>query len=221
MKFQNNPAGKVISDWVAENIIEWISTGKLFPGQKIDQQQIATELKVSRTPVREAILRLEADGFVEVRPHYGAYIAKITTRDITDFFFVRSMIEVEIIRQATPNIPEEVIMELENQNANVRILAEKGFFTDHFKFDSNFHETMLEFVDNSFLCSIAQSLLSRTMQFQKFIRKHSQNQIIDSTNEHFHMIEAIKQRDPELAAKSMKLHLEKSMERILMYVHYD
>ena len=65
---------------------EAILHGYFEPGEKLDQDRIAEELEVSRTPVREAMRRLESEGFVEVRPHYGAFIAKVSQQEIHEVY---------------------------------------------------------------------------------------------------------------------------------------
>jgi DNA-binding GntR family transcriptional regulator len=105
--------GRVLADWVTASLREAILNGYFEPGEKLDQDRIAEELEVSRTPVREAVRRLESEGFIEVRPHYGAFITEVSRQDIREVYEIRRVLEAEVVRQVTPVIPESVLGELD------------------------------------------------------------------------------------------------------------
>ncbi len=96
--------GRVLADWGTASLREAIFNGYFEPGEKLDQDRIAEGLEISRTPVREAMRRLESEGFVEVRPHYGAFIAKVSRQGIRKVCEIRRVLEAEVVRQVTPLI---------------------------------------------------------------------------------------------------------------------
>ena len=102
--------GKSLSSWVVSRLTEAILNGEFEPGEKLDQELIATKLEMSRTPVREAMKELAAEGFVELRAFRGVYIPILTPKDVQDIYEIRWIIESEIVRQATPVIPDNVYL---------------------------------------------------------------------------------------------------------------
>jgi DNA-binding GntR family transcriptional regulator len=92
------------------SIIKTQQGGPLLGYQK---HLVAEEMEVIRTPVREALRGLESEGFVEIRPHHGAYVATVAPEDVQEIYEVRALIEPETVRQVTPAIPDAVLDQLE------------------------------------------------------------------------------------------------------------
>ncbi|MBM4467868.1 MAG: GntR family transcriptional regulator, partial [Chloroflexi bacterium] len=136
---------RVLADWVTASLREAVLNGYFEPGEKLDQDLIAEELRVSRTPVREALKRLESEGFIEVRPHHGAFIAEVSPQDIREVYEIRRLLEAEIVRQVTPSIPESVLNELDRSLTETQAQIDAGDTTKHFESDIHFHGTILDF----------------------------------------------------------------------------
>jgi len=150
--------GRVLADWVTASLREAILNGYFEPGEKLDQDRIAEELEVSRTPVREAMRRLESEGFVKVRPHYGAFIAMVSRQDIHEVYEIRRLLEAEIVRQVTPLIPESVLDELDRSLTETQAQFDAGDITKHFESDVHFHETIADFVENKLLKEVLDAI---------------------------------------------------------------
>ena len=206
--------GRVLADWVITSLREAILNGYFEPGEKLDQDLIAEELGVSRTPVREALKRLESEGFVEVRPHYGAFIAEVSPQDIREVYEIRRLLESEVVRQVTPVIPESVLDELESSMAETRAQFDAGDITKHFESDVYFHETIVNFVENRLLKDILDSLTNRISMVRRFAQLQPGYHMTESFKEHYAILQAIRHRDPERVAKLMRDHLEQSSLRI-------
>lgn len=206
--------GRVLADWVTASLREAILQGYFEPGEKLDQDLIAEELKVSRTPVREALKVLESEGFVEIRPHRGAFIPKVSHQDIHDVYEIRKLLEAEVVRQVTPVIPDSVLDELERALKEDQAGIDAGDSTQHFTHDSHFHETILAFVENELLKDVLASLGNRIVRVRRFALLQPGPHLIESYSEHCVIIEAMRKRDSEAAAEGMRVHLEKSALRI-------
>ena len=206
--------GRVLADWVTASLREAILHGYFEPGEKLDQDRIAEELEVSRTPVREAMRRLESEGFVEVRPHYGAFIAKISQQDIREVYEIRSLLETEAVRQVTPLIPESVLDELDRSLTETEAQFEAGDITKHFESDVHFHNTIADFVENRLLKDVLDGLANRISIVRRFAQFQPGYHMTESFKEHRAILEAIRQRDPEQTAELMRGHLERSALRI-------
>ncbi len=206
--------GRVLADWVTASLREAILHGYFKLGEKLDQDRIAEELEVSRTPVREAVRRLESEGFVEVRPHYGAFIAKVSPQDIREVYEVRTLLEAEIVRQVTPLIPESVLNELDRSLTETEAQFEAGDSVRHFESDVHFHETLVDFVENRLLKEILDGLTNRISMVRRFAQLQPGYHMTKSFKEHRAILQAMRERDSEEAAELMRVHLERSALRI-------
>ncbi len=202
--------GRVLADWVTRTLREAILQGHLRPGEKIDQDLVAEELDVSRTPVREALRVLESEGFVEIRPHRGAYVSTVTQRDIREIYEVRALIEAEMVREATPVIPDAVLDEVERSLERAR--GRDG--ADYVEADVTLHDTIVDFVENELLKEILDGLNQRIIRVRRFAQLQPGYHLVESHNEHYAIVRAMRQREAERAAELMARHLENSAERI-------
>jgi DNA-binding GntR family transcriptional regulator len=84
---------RVLADWVTDAIRETIFQGYFESGEKIDQERVAEELNVSRTPIRESLKAVESEGLIEIRPHRGAFVTRVTREDIANVYKVRMLLE--------------------------------------------------------------------------------------------------------------------------------
>jgi len=205
---------RVLADWVTTSLREAILNGYFVPGEKLDQDQIAEELKVSRTPVREALSRLESEGFIEVRPHRGAYMAVVSRQDIREVYEIRSLLEAEAVRQATLLITESVLDELDRSLTETQARFDSGDTSKHFAADVHFHATILNSVENRLLKEVLDGLTNRISMVRRFALSKPGPHLVESLEEHRAILQAIRQHNLEQAAELMRLHLEKSALRI-------
>jgi DNA-binding GntR family transcriptional regulator len=203
-----------MADWVATSLREAILKGFFEPGEKIDQDLIAEELQVSRTPVREALKGLEFEGFVEIRPHYGAFIPIVTPRDVREVYEVRALLESEVVRQVTPLITEDELDELDRSQAESQAELDVGNVTKHFESDNHFHQTLLDLVENQLIKEILDGLTNRISMVRRLAQSRPGVHLPESLSEHRAIIQAIRRRDADRAAELMALHLQTSSRRI-------
>ena len=120
---------KPLRDVVFENLREAILEGKLKPGQRLMEVQLAEQLGVSRTPVREAIRKLELEGLVVMLPRKGAYVANMSLKDIMDVLEVRASLEGLAAYLAAERISDEDIKKLKDISEEFNFPKEKIFVT--------------------------------------------------------------------------------------------
>jgi DNA-binding GntR family transcriptional regulator len=200
--------GRVLADWVTRTLREAILRGHLKPGEKIDQDLIADELEVSRTPIREALRVLESEGFVDIQPHRGAYVSTVTQKDIQEIYEVRALIEAEMVRQVTPSIPDAVLDHLEASLEEVQEGA------DYVESDIALHTTIADFMENELLKGILDGLNKRIIRVRRFAQLQPGYHLVESHREHCAIVQAMRERDAETAAGLMARHLENSAQRI-------
>jgi DNA-binding GntR family transcriptional regulator len=203
-----------LADWVTNSLREAILNSYFEPGEKLDQDLIAEEFDVSRTPVREAIRRLEMEGFLEISPHRGAFISQVSSQDIHNVYEIRRLLEAEIVRQVTPVIPKEVLDDLAQFLVEAETAFKAGDEVKHAEADVHFHETIIGFVENELLKEMLDSLTNRISMVRYFAQLQPGYHLIESFQEHRSILEAMRQRNAELAAELMTAHLVSSAQRI-------
>lgn len=119
-----------------ENIINV----SLEPGSQVSEQELADELKVSRTPVREALIHLAQEELVEIIPQKGTYISKINIEAVEESRYMRQVLEIDIIKEAARKFPETLFFSFEeNLNSQKLYLGQKNY-TKLFEYDEEFHK---------------------------------------------------------------------------------
>jgi DNA-binding GntR family transcriptional regulator len=209
---------RVLADWVAADLRDAILQGYFEPGEKLDQDLLAEELGVSRTPIREALKRLESEGFIEVRPHYGAFIAEVSSKDIQEIFELRGLLEAEVVRQATSSIPDSVLDELEQMLTEAQKAHAEGDYVAQFEADISFHQTLRDFAKNDLLREVLDGVNNRVNTVRRFAQTRPGPHVNAFALEHLAILDAIRERDVQRAATLMRRHLENSGERVLELV---
>lgn len=198
---------KPLRELVCETIRQAIIDGTFSPGERLMEIQMADEMGVSRTPVREAIRKLELEGFVVMIPRRGTYVADISIKDITEIYEIRTSLDVLAAGLAAERITDE---ELETLN---RLLVEIGqYIADKnmekiVEADTAFHDVLYQASRNERLCSIINNLREQLTG----IRGRSMSypgRLIETMDEHRSLIDSIASRDVERAQEAARMHIE-------------
>jgi DNA-binding GntR family transcriptional regulator len=210
---------KGLSNWVTASLREAILNGHFEPGEKIDQDLIAGELNVSRTPLREALKVLASEGFVEIRSYRGAYIPIISQQDIYDVYEIRWLVEPEIVRQATPLVPDTVLAHCEDLLL-LHSDTMHQFDTDrqHYEADQQFHGTIASYSRNKLFKEILEKLNNRVVRVRTFALHQPGSHLDNSHQEHLDILQAMRADDASEAARLMEMHLKNSASRIMKYI---
>lgn len=211
--------GKTVAERLTASLREAVTSGCFEPGEKLDQDLIGAQYDVSRTPVREAVRRLEAEGFIEIRPHHGAFITAASSEEVHNIFEIRGLLESEIARRVTPHIPDASLDQLESMIRRTETDSSWANPTSFYAGDIHFHSTLLEFVDNKILREVLESLNNRISRVRRFAQLQPGAHMLESLREHFDILQAMRKRDPEDAARRMTVHLRNSELRIQDMVH--
>ncbi len=197
---------KPLRDIVFETLKDAILKGKLEPKERLMEIQLAEQLGVSRTPVREAIRKLELEGLVIMEPRKGAYVSDISYEDIIDTLEVREALETYSVRLAIQKNAAEKVYELELLNDEFkRAFIEKDIQKMVF-LDTTIHNNLLALSGNKKLISFMDALNEIMQRFRLIYFNESYNpeRIIA---EHFEVFQAIKKNDTEGAVEAMERHL--------------
>ena len=200
---------KPLRDVVFENLREAILEGKLKPGQRLMEVQLAEQLGVSRTPVREAIRKLELEGLVIMLPRKGAYVANMSLKDILDVLEIRASLEGLAASLAAERISPEDIKKLEDIAEEFEKSANTSDVEALLKKDVEFHECIFKATNNKRLHQLINSLWEQVYRFRvTYISDYDSS--VSIINEHKLILEAIKKGDTDTAKKHAREHIEKA-----------
>ncbi len=198
---------KPLREIVFETIREAILDGRLKPGERVMEIQLAEKLGVSRTPVREAIRKLELEGLLIMEPRKGAYVADISLKDIEDVLEVRSPLEGLAASLAAIRAKEDEIKLLKEKAKEFKKCMENNDVQGMINKDTEFHEIILHAAKNKKLTSIIEGLREQLQRFRVtyFTEYNIASHLV---NEHQNVLHAIESREPEKASKYAQEHIE-------------
>lgn len=187
-------------------IREAILDGSYQPGDILRESSIASELGVSRTPVREAIRQLELEGLVKSIPNKETFVAGITDEDVEDIYLIRSRLEGLAARKAAVKITEEELRQMEEILALTAFYVEKNEFNQLKELDHKFHDILYNATQSKTL----NHMLSDFHQYVQKTRKASistPGRARDSWKEHESIYLALKERDGAKAEQLIEQHI--------------
>lgn len=195
-----------LRDLVFEALKDAILLQKLHPGERLIELELADELGVSRTPVREAIRRLEQEGLVVMLPRKGAYVAGISLKDIHEVYEIRAALEALALELAAKYITAEELEELKRQVHEEEVMTEANRLNEIIFIDSSFHDLIYQYARNSRLTQFVEILQE---QFKRFRSLPLGNSARSNTalEEHQQIVEALACHDSTLAARLAREHI--------------
>ncbi|MDI6871866.1 MAG: GntR family transcriptional regulator [Bacillota bacterium] len=207
---------KPLRELVFESLREAIIQGRLRPGERLMEIQLAEELGVSRTPVREAIRKLELEGLVLMIPRKGAYVSQLSMKDIADVFEIRRALEGLAARLAAERATDEEIDRLERALVKISEVAEIDDLDGAVALDTDFHEELMKASHNSRLSQLVSNLREQIQRFRLTSLSYP-GRVKVAVEEHRKIVDAIASRDAELAQNLAYEHIENA-ENSLMEV---
>lgn len=205
---------KPLREIVFETIRNAIISGALKPGERLMEVQMAESLGVSRTPVREAIRKLELEGLVIMLPRKGAFIADLSVKDLTEVLEIRASLEGLAAGLAATRINEAEIEELEVIALKFHKAVENDNIDEIILRDIEFHDLLFKASRNERLIQLNSNLLEQVQRFREIYHKKA-NKSKETSKEHYDMVEAISKRDVDKAEKIARRHIENAEQSIL------
>lgn len=184
-------------------LIEEIRTGELAPGDRLRESELAGRLGISRTPVREAIRRLEADGLVVHLPRQGAAIRRLDYAEIAELYEMRAVLEATAARLAARSASE---VELEELAALNKEFAAAGEGQRAYELNRQFHFMLLDAAKNRFLVKATEAL-RKTMLILGATTLMESERVRQAVDEHDRLLNALAERDGERAESEMRNHI--------------
>jgi len=198
---------KPLRDVVFENLRTAILEGNLKAGKRLMEVQLAEQLGVSRTPIREAIRKLELEGLVVMLPRKGAYVANMSFKDLIDVLEIRASLEGLAASLASERLRDEDIVELERVAKEFEKSVREADIDTVLKKDVEFHEKIFLMANNKKLYHLITSLWEQVHRFRvTYVSNYEAS--LSLVDEHNRILEAIKSGDSELAKKYATEHIE-------------
>ena len=198
---------KPLRDVVFENLRTAILDGNLKAGQRLMEVQLAEQLGVSRTPIREAIRKLELEGLVVMLPRKGAYVANMSFKDLIDVLEIRATLEGLAASLAAERRSDDDVVELEKLSKEFETCVREADVEGVLKKDVDFHEKIFLMANNKKLYQLITSLWEQVHRFRvTYVSNYDAS--LSLVDEHNRILEAIKAGDTELAKKYATEHIE-------------
>ena len=203
-----------LRDVVFKTLRQAILTGELQPGERLMEITLANRLGVSRTPVREAIHKLEQEGLVIMMPRRGAQVAQITKKDLIEVLEVRLGLEEMAVRFACERMTDEQLTELCQAADEFSAAIERNDLTALAQADEKFHSLICRATGNDCLCGITNNLREQMYRYRiEHLKNHDARKNLDG--EHKAICAALEKRNAEEAQAILYSHIENQQQSII------
>ena len=192
---------------VYEALVELVIAGRLSAGQHLVETELARQLGVSRQPVREALHRLEAEGWVDLRPNQGAFVHVPTDREVDQLLDVRELLEVETARLAARAVTPDQLARLRAICCDGEAAVAAGDTERFVSLNNSFHAALAEVGGNAVLAELSAIVGRRARWYYRLVAPMREH---ESCAEHLAMVEAIEAADGDQAAKVARSHVERT-----------
>jgi len=183
-----------------------IMTGVLAPGVQLLEEELAARLGMSRTPTREAAVRLEQEGFVEFIPRRGLRVTTLSKRAVREINEVLECLEIQAAeRLAARKLAPEEIKRLENAVAGMDQALEREDIKDWARADYEFHSLLIDMCGNQHLAETARNYLDKAHRFRLLTLPLRPRPVYSNVN-HAAVVEAIRRNDPQTAQDIHRAH---------------
>jgi len=199
---------------VYEELKMQILTGKITPGMRMMEVELAESMGVSRTPIREAIKQLEKEGLVIIEPRKGAYASQISVKDMVDILEVRQDMEGLAAHMAAYRMTPKQMKELESISVGYNKAVEDGNMMDMIKYDTEFHNLIVESCNNNILTMMINQLQELLLRF-RYVYYDNIKRVEKMPSEHTMIMEAIKDGRSDAARAAAEMHIERIKDMVM------
>ncbi len=194
---------------VAESLRQQIYARRLEPGHWIDEQKLCAEFGISRTPLREALKVLAAEGLVTMKVRRGAYVTEMSPDDVAQVYHLLSLLESDAASELALRISDADCRRLAALHAQLEAQVDdrEAFFATN----ERFHLLLLDIAGNRWRSQIVADL-RKVMKLNRHLSLFKQGRLSDSLAEHRELMAAIEARDSAAAARLMQAHFSNGLE---------
>jgi DNA-binding GntR family transcriptional regulator len=202
-------APRALYEEVAEQLRQRIFRRELAPGSWIDEVKIAQEFGISRTPLREAIKVLAAEGLLTMKVRRGAYVTEVSESDLADVYHLLALLESDAAAVVAQRATDEQLAELQSLHKSLEAAARDR--EKFFAINERFHMRLLEIAGNRWRDQMVADL-RKVMKLNRHNSLLKSGRVKESMLEHRAIMEALQQRDAKAAAKRMQEHFRNGLQ---------
>jgi DNA-binding GntR family transcriptional regulator len=195
-----------LHDEVAAQLRERIFSGELTPGMFLDEIQLAEQMNISRTPLREALKVLTAEGLVRHEPRRGSFVYEVTEQDLDEIFPVIALLEGRCAFEAAQHATDGDLAALEDLHDKLARHAKAKRINEYYATNFAIHEAIIALAGNRWLAGVINDL-RKIVKLARLQQLHAPGRLEQSLSEHLAVFAALKARDPEGAEAAMRTHL--------------
>jgi DNA-binding GntR family transcriptional regulator len=196
---------------VAERLRAQIFAHTLAPGSWLDEQSLAVEFGISRTPMREAIKVLASEGLVTMKPRRGAYVTEVERQDVEQIFAVIAELEGFAVKEVAIKASEAQLNQLDNLHLKLEKAAADRDVERFFEINVRFHELIMEIAGNRWMNNVIADL-RKVLKLQRRDSLSRAGRLQNALNEHRNILNALIKRDGDAAKLAMQAHLARGLE---------
>jgi len=198
---------------VAARLRDRIFAGELVPGSFLDEVGLAEQLEISRTPLREALKVLTAEGLVRHEPRRGCFVNRVTEQDLDEIFPVIALLEGRCAFEAARNATDADLQALEEMHDRLQRHARAKRINEYYEANFAIHEAIITLANNRWLSQVIVDL-RKIVKLARLQQLHAPGRLAQSLSEHMAVFAALKARDAEGAEAAMKTHLTRQREAL-------
>lgn len=211
---------KILYQEVADRLRGMIQAGELRAGEWIDEVSLTASLGISRTPLREALKVLVAEGLLRIEPRRGCFVNELSGRDLENIFPLMAMLEGRCAFEAAQKVTDADLRRLEPLHGDLRRYAEQGSIDDYYAANARIHVAIQDLADNRWLSGLIDNL-RQVLSLSRHRSLSYPGRIEESCAEHLAIFAALKARDPEGAEAVTRKHLMRQLDALRALARRD
>ena len=208
---------EALTNQAYEYLYRKIVSCEYLPGQELNEKQLLEETSFGRTPLREALLMLQAENLIDIFPRKGMRITPFTEKSIDDLYQTRKLIEPTVCRKYITMYSKSKLLEFLKQFER----AEKGFRSDEFQIDTSFHSYLIGITENHILINLYQSVMIQQMRLAVYAALNDDQNRVGNLDQHRAIIDALLRENEEDVQDAIVLHINHSLIKSLKMMKTD
>jgi len=206
-----------LKDWAYSKIKQLILTSQVKAGEQLRIETLSGKMGISRTPIREALLKLEGEGLVRTASRVGFFVKGLTKRDLRELFELREIIEAYAAEKAAPCLSDDDILYLSGLHKKAVEAVKSNQLEVFVDLETTFHTFIIESSDNQRLLKVLESLKDLTYR-ERILSVQSIENVAKSLKEHEDIVQVLDQRDGHKAGELMRLHIREVKKRLIEFL---
>ncbi len=202
-----------LHEQVADKLRQQIFGGLLAPGSFVDEVALCERLEISRTPLREALKVLTAEGLVRHEPRRGCFVNEVTEQDLDEIFPVIALLEGRCAHEAALHASDADLVALEALHDKLQKAARSKRIVDYYETNYAIHEAIITLANSRWLAQVIGDL-RKILKLARLQQLHAPGRLEQSLSEHMAVYAALKARDGEGAEAAMRTHLTRQREAL-------